>query len=173
MDNSLWTSYFSTISDPCGIRKFFSGIQKFFIEKKLALFHFLVVLVFSIAAPLYDNVKDWILVIILLLSGNYAWGCLFALPIVYGYIGQFAIWRHEEVKCTETPRKHWIWRIFPFYGIIRNISLLRKIFDVLRGKSKEDYTAEKDRVTSRFNPIELFNESLPQLLLLNLSLIHI
>ena len=159
MDTSLWTSFSNKMNDPCGIKRFFRFV--------LVLFHFLVVLVISILAPLYDNIKDWILVIILLLSRNYAWGCLFALPIFYGYIGQFMIWRHEEVKCTTTPRKHWIWRIFPFYGIMRNISLLRKIFDVLRGKSKEDYTAEKDRVTSRLNPIELFNESLPQLLLLN------
>ena len=110
MDTSLWMNYANTMNNPCGIKHFFR-------KKGLVLFHFLVVLVFSFCAPLYDNFKDWILVIILVSSGNYAWGCLFAVPILYGYIGQFMIWRHEEV--TKTPRKHWIWNIFPFYGIMR------------------------------------------------------
>ena len=99
MDTSLWNSFSNKMNDPCGIKHFFRekglaikhffrekglAIIHFFREKGLALFHFLVVLVISILAPLYDNIKDWILVIILTLSGNYAWGCLFTVPIVHG-----------------------------------------------------------------------------------------
>ena len=135
-------------------------------EKAKVIKDLITVLLSSIIGQIYDTIKDWYLVITLLLYGNYAWGTLFSLPIFYGYLGQGIMCYHEELR-NESERKSMIWKIFPFYGIFRSIDLLIKIFRVLFLKSKAAYDDEKRRIDARINPIELFNESLPQLLLLN------
>ena len=135
-------------------------------EKAKVIKDLITVLLSSIIGQIYDTIKDWYLVITLLLYGNYAWGTLFSLPILYGYLGQGIMCYHEEIR-NEFERKSMIWKIFPFYGIFRSIDLLIKIFRVLFLKSKAAYDDEKRRIDARINPIELFNESLPQLLLLN------
>ena len=135
-------------------------------EKAIVIKDLITVLLSSIIGQIYDTIKDWYLVITLLLYGNYVWGTLFSLPILYGYLGQGIICCHEEIR-HESERKIMIWKIFPFYGIFRSIDLFIKIFRVLFLKSKSSYDDEKRRIDARINPIELFNESLPQLLLLN------
>ena len=144
------------------------------LKKIIAVKDFLVVLVFSVIAPTWDHFKDWYLVITLLLSNNYAWGFLFSLPVLHGYLGQYLIWRHEEIQkpkneSTVSPRNGLRWKFifFPVYGWLRNWSLLKRIFNFLRGKSTNRYNKEKDRIQRRIDPVELFMESLPQLMLIN------
>ena len=131
------------------------------------------VLIFSLLSPLYDTCKDWYVVITLFVTKNYAWGSLFALPLMYGYLGQCMIWHHEEKTRKDSPRKgiRWCWIFAPFYGLFRSWSLLKKVYNVLRGKSNESYQKEKDRISSRINPVELFNETLPQLLIMNAAVV--
>ena len=114
------------------------------IKKNLTtLWHCTTVLVFSICAPLWDTFKDWYLVLTLFLTKNYAWGSLFLFPILHGYLGQFLMWRNEE-RNNESPRSgiRWNWPFFPFYGLLRSWSLLKKMFKVLQGKSSECYKNE-------------------------------
>ena len=136
------------------------------LKKIIAVKDFLVVLLFSVIAPIWDHFKDWYLVITLLLADNYAWGFLFSIPILHGYLGQFLIWRHEEIQKPKhensvSSRDGSSWKcisgiFFPIYGWLRNLLLLKRIFNFLRGKSTNRYNNEKDRIARRIDPIELF-----------------
>ena len=127
----------------------------------------------GIIFQIYDFIKEIYVVSFLLYYNNPAWAILFSVPILYGFLGQFAISYHEEKRIPEDDRKS-LWKnalrvVFPFYGIIRAFMLLINICKKCLGKG--EYKQEKSRLDSRINPVELFNESLPQLLVLNCAVL--
>ena len=127
---------------------------------------FFTVALFGIIFQIYDFIKDIYVVSFLLYYNNPAWAVLFSVPILYGFLGQFIISCHEEKRIPENERKP-LWKnvlrvVFPFYGIIRAFMLLINICKKCCGIG--EYEEEKSRLDSRINPVELFNESLPQLL---------
>ena len=93
-------------------------------ESIMPYVHMVVVFIFSILIPIYDAVKDWWLVIVLFCSHNYAWGTLFVVPILYGYIGQFLMWYHEEIRKKGQPEYHRCQRVcqkIPVFGSVSNL----------------------------------------------------
>ena len=125
---------------------------------------FCTVALFGILFQIYDFIKDIYVVSFLLYYNNPAWAILFSVPILYGFLGQFAISYHEEKRIPENDRKP-LWKnvlrvVFPFYGIIRAFMLLINICKKCRGKG--EYKEEKSKSESVQDETQNTSAGLPE-----------
>ena len=145
-------------------------IKTFFNNHGLRIVHLLQVLILSLSLPLFDYIREWMVISKCYATKNFAWGSLFLFPVLQSGIAYYVIWYSEEIKRRNFSLcgiKHWTLRTWvtlcfaPIYAIVRSFVLIYQIL------TKKVYKPEKLRISKRLVPIELFYETLPQLLILN------
>ena len=146
------------------------SIKNFLQSHGIIILHFLQVIILSISLPSFDYIREWTVITKFYTTQNFAWGSLFLFPVLQSGIAFYVIWYSEEIKrhnLSICDVKRWKLRTWitlflaPVYSIVRSLELLYLIF------KKSTYKPEKLRISKRLVPIELFCETLPQLLILN------
>ena len=147
-------------------------IKSFFRNHGLFVAHICQIVILSISLPLFDFIREWLVITKLYSTENFAWGSLFLFPVLQSTVAYVIVWYSEEIKGNNFSLiKIGMWRcrtwitlfLVPVYPTIRSCNL----FLSMLGARNKGYKTEKLRISKRLMPIELFCESLPQLLILN------
>ena len=80
-------------------------ITRFFSNHGLSVFHLLQVIILSIGLPLFDFIREWLVISNLYSTRNFAWGSLFLFPVLNSSIAYYVAWYSEEIKRNDIPFK--------------------------------------------------------------------
>ena len=125
-------------------------IKTFFHNHGLRIVHLLQILILSLSLPLFDYIREWMVISKCYATKNFAWGSLFLFPVLQSGIAYYVIWYSEEIKRRNFSLcgiKHWTLRTWvtlcfaPIYAIVRSFVLIYQIL------TKEVYKPEKLRIS--------------------------